>query len=144
MRKVITLVLALGLCFTVAFAVPVRSEAAGSDTATSEEATSTKPSFWKILVVAGCIGVLAAGYGVSDMIIRQKKMDKMTTRVRMEKGLIKDPEKKDVEPAKPAGIPKDLDLSALEEDTLSEDDPAYWARIAEAQEYNQHPANRSE
>ena len=87
--------------------------------------------------MAAVIGGLAALYGVSDMLIRKHKMDKMRNKVQIEKGLIKKAKEDGI--AKPAGVPK-LDLSDLD----STDDPAELARIAEAQEFNQHPANQAE
>lgn len=94
-------------------------------------------NLWKLVIVAAVIGGLAALYGVSDMLIRKHKMDKMQNKVRVEKGLIKKAKEDGI--AKPAGVPK-LDLSDLD----STDDPAELARIAEAQEFNQHPANQAE
>lgn len=60
------------------------------------QAKGKHTSFWKILIAAVCIGILAAVYGVSDMLIRKKKMNDMLTKVRLRKGPLADmPEDED-------------------------------------------------
>jgi len=92
---------------------PVRAEVTlETTTVESGRQKTTKSNLWKLVIVAVCVGALAAGYGVGDMLIRKRKMDKMMTRVRLEKTLVPK-DTADREPAKPKGVPK-LDLSDLE------------------------------
>ena len=82
-------------------AVSQTAESASAAAETTAQAQQSRAkgkhtSFWKILIVAVCIGILAAVYGVSDMLIRKKKMNDMLTKVRLRKGPLADmPEDED-------------------------------------------------
>ena len=97
------LVLALVMMLaTVSIPVMNRSYARAEASQTSstapskaEEKPSTGRQIRKILIVAVCVGLLAAAYGVAEMLIRRKKMNEMLTKVRLEKGVLDPPAAKE-------------------------------------------------